>query len=84
MVKTKKIVYIGTDKWYKCLKNIYHNDSIEISKCYVPNIGGELHELCKNLDIPFTITKNINKMSLMNIINGFNRRTRFNVPLSEL
>ena len=23
-------------------------------------------------------------MSLMNIINGFNRRTRFNVPLSEL
>lgn len=55
-----KIIYIGTDKWANCLKEICRQKNIQIKKCFIPKLGGELHELCQRFDIPYKVSKNIN------------------------
>ena len=60
MTNKLKIIYIGTNKWAKCLEAIHKVKSVEILHCFIPDGKGRLFETCNNLYISYTITQNIN------------------------
>ena len=56
-----KIVYIGNDKWYRCLECLVGLEGVDIVHVFIPKKSPKLIELCKNNNYDFTFVKNINE-----------------------
>ena len=56
-----KIVYIGNDKWYRCLECLVGLEGVDIVHVFIPKKSPKLIELCENNDYEFTFVKNINE-----------------------
>ena len=56
-----KIVYIGNDKWYRCLECLVGLEGVDIVHVFIPKKSPKLIELCENNNYDFTFVKNINE-----------------------
>ena len=47
------IIYIGTNKWNKCLETIYSLELLNIIHCFIPDNHGKLFQLCEKYQIKY-------------------------------
>ena len=55
-----RIVYIGNDKWDKCLESLFDVAGLEIVHVFIPNNSLSLKKMCIDNNINYTLTENIN------------------------
>ena len=55
-----KIIYVGNDKWSRCLTSILDVEQLVVAHVFLPRDASLLIQTCLDNDISYTITSNIN------------------------
>ncbi len=55
-----KIIYVGNDKWSRCLTSILDVEQLVVAHVFLPRDASLLIQTCLDNDIGYTITSNIN------------------------
>ena len=60
-----KIIYVGNDKWSRCLTSIIDVEELIVAHVFLPSNATSLRQICLDNDISYTITSKINDNKIM-------------------
>ena len=55
-----KIIYVGNDKWSRCLTSIIDVEELVVAHVFLPSNATSLRQICLDNEISYTVTSNIN------------------------